>query len=120
MLISRLLESEYSGDRAGESNPGFGFRPKVAAPGAGERIELGAAIVLRASPLGRDQAIVLELVERRIQRSVAHLQRVGGDVTEAMADRPSVHRLQREHLEHEHVERALNEIVRFAHCGLMS
>lgn len=85
-----------------------------------QRIEFGAAIVFRVSPLGGDQAVVLELVERGVERAVADLESVGRDFAKTVADRPPVHRLQREHLEDEHVEGALNEIVRLAHQALMS
>ena len=62
-----------------------------------------------------DPAFLFELVERGIQRSVAHLQHVLGNLLEALPNRPRVERFEREDLEDQKVERALQEVGRLTH-----
>src|SRR5262245_10756934 len=80
-----------------------------------ELIELGPPVVLRRFPLGGDPALVLELVERRIERPFAHLENFPRNLAEPDADSPAVQRLERENLQDQEVECALNQIGRFAH-----
>ena len=46
---------------------------------ARERVELGAPVVLRLLPLGRDPAFLLQLVQGRVERAFADLQHVSRD-----------------------------------------
>src|SRR5580765_8274110 len=115
MVISHLLKAHERGDGARETVPVSGFDLELLAAGARERIELRAAIVLARPPLGAHPAFLLELVQRRVEGSVADLEDVGGQLLESLPDRPPVHRLEREHLEDEEVQRALHEVVRLAH-----
>ena len=62
-----------------------------------------------------DPALVLELVQRGVERSVAHLQDVTGYLLEALPDGPAVERLEGEDFENQQVERALDEIGWPAH-----
>src|SRR5687768_16967273 len=82
----------------------------MTAAGTRQRIELRAAVVLRRLPLGCDPAFVLELVQRRVERAIAHLQNVVGNLVEPLADRPAVEGLEREDFQDEQVERALHEV----------
>src|SRR5689334_25396302 len=97
-------------------------KPASTPPSAGprQRIELGAPVVLARLPLAGDPSLLLELVERGIERPVAHLEHVGGQVLEALADRPSVRGLERDDLEDEEIECALDEVLRPAHARLLS
>jgi hypothetical protein len=45
-----------------------------------QTIELRPAVVVRLAPLTRDQTLVLEPVERRIQRTLLNLQRAARDL----------------------------------------
>jgi len=51
---------EYSVYGGGKAVPGLLFDPEAGAPGLGQRVELGAAIVLRLAPLGFDPRLMLE------------------------------------------------------------
>jgi hypothetical protein len=61
-----------------------------------------------------DPALVLEAVQRRIQRSLVHLQHVFGDLLDPVGDRPAVQRLPLQRAEDQQVERSGQEIGRLA------
>src|SRR5579864_4415130 len=82
---------------------------------ARERIEFCATIVLRRFPLGGNPALLLELVQSGIERAVADLQHVPGDLFETLADGETVEGLKRKNLQEQHIQRALDQIGRFAH-----
>ena len=82
---------------------------------ARERIEFRATIVLRCFPLGGNPALLLQLVQSGIERAIADLQHISGDLFEALADGKTVERLERENFQQQHVQRALDQIGRFAH-----
>ena len=102
-------------DRRRQAIPVRGFLFEVAPSRASERVELGAAIVLARLPLRGDPALVLELVQRGVELSVAHLQDVTGYLLEALPDGPAVERLEGEDFENQQVQRALDEIGWPAH-----
>src|SRR5262249_49499239 len=83
--------------------------------GAGERIELRAPVVLAVAPLGLDPPLLLELVERGIERALADGEEVVGHLPNPLRDRPAVHRLGGHDFQDQQVERALYEVGRFAH-----
>ena len=95
--------------------PVGGFAFELAAARAGQRVELRSPIVLALLPLGGDPAVLLELVQRRIERAVADLQHVVRDLPQALADGKAVQRFEREDLQNQQVESALDEIGGFAH-----
>src|SRR4029079_4541986 len=115
--ISYLLKTHHRGDGACETVPIARFDLELLSPGARQRVELGSPVVLTRAPLRRDPTLLLQLVERRVERTVAHLQHVRRQLLEPLADRPAVHRFERQHLEDEKVQRALHQIVRLAHGG---
>src|SRR5262249_6362655 len=65
---SRELEDEL--DRVGEATPVCAFAGELATAGGGDLVELRAPAGRRDSPLGRDEAVVLEPVERGIERAL--------------------------------------------------
>src|SRR4051794_32181486 len=111
----RAAEPEHVGDRAGEAQPGVHLRRELAAARAREAVHLRAAVVAGRLPLGAQPALLLELVERRIQRAVAHGERVARYLPQAEADRVAVQRLERDDLHDQQVQRALDQIGRLAH-----
>src|SRR4051812_22881830 len=116
IAILHLLKLEHGGTGAREAKPIECFRFQILPAEPRERVEFGAAVVVGDAPFRGDQPGVLELVECGIERSVTHLERIGGDLTEPVPDRPSVHGLEGEHLEDEHVESALDEVIGLAHA----
>src|SRR5579864_371442 len=82
---------------------------------ARERIEFRAAIVVRCFPLGGNPALLLELVQSGIERAVANLQHVPGDLFETLADGETVEGLERKNFQEQHIQRPLDQIGRFAH-----
>jgi len=76
-------------------------------------------VVLRLLPLGLDPALLLELEEGRVERPFAHLKDVARERPQAQADGPAVHRLERQDLQEQEVEGALDEVARLAHIGFL-
>src|SRR6185436_7770643 len=71
-----LRRLHHQGDRRGQALPLGGLLLQGAASGPGERVVLGPPIVLALTPLGLDPAVLLELVQGRIERALAHPQLV--------------------------------------------
>ena len=61
-------------------------------------------------------SLLLEAMERRVQRALADLQDFAADLLNALGDGPAVRRLERDGLEDQQVERALNEVRWSAHA----
>ena len=78
--------------------------------GGGEPVVLCAPAVLGDAPLRVDPASLLEPDERWVDGALAYLQRVLGELLDAVGESPSVHRRERERLEDEQVERALQDL----------
>ena len=68
-------------------------------------------------PFAVDQPVALQAAQRREQRSGVDLEHALADLFEADADAVAVHRLERERLQNEHVQRALHEIALFVCPG---
>jgi hypothetical protein len=62
-------------------------------PDASQRVELGAASEFARLPLRRDPAFLLQLVQGRIERPIADLENIAGNLLQTLADRPAVKRL---------------------------
>jgi len=80
-----------------------------------ERIILCTPVVLTGFPLGCNPALLLQLVQRRVQGTIAHLQYIARNLFQALANSPAVQRLQGENLQYEKVQGALDKIRWFAH-----
>src|SRR4051812_27468398 len=80
-----------------------------------ERVVLCPPVVFAVAPLRLDPPLLLQLVQRRVERSLSHLQDLIRHLADALRDRPAVHRLERDHFQNQKVQRALNEICRLAH-----
>src|SRR5262245_48650764 len=78
-----LIEPHDSGDCRREPIPVCGFLLEMPATRAGQRVELGPPIVLGRFPFRGNPALVLELVERRIERALADLEDLSGDLAES-------------------------------------
>src|SRR5215207_4423880 len=75
-----------------------------------ELVELGPQVVLRRAPLGRNPPLPLDAVERGVERALFHPQHVVGHQDDTLPDSVPVQRTDRERLQDEHVERALQQL----------
>src|SRR5262245_57889789 len=78
-----------------------------------QRVVACAAVVLGDLPLGMNQPLALETVECRIERALPQLEDTFRPLFDALGDAPPVHRLELQSLQHEHVERALEDVAAF-------
>ena len=69
-------------------------------------VVLGPPAQLRDGPLGFDPSLVLEAMERRVERALVDLQDILGDLLDALGDRPAVQRLGLQRPKDEQVEGA--------------
>src|SRR4029077_6237701 len=100
-------------DRGRQAVPVGGLLAQPPASGGGEGVELRLAIVLALPPLGGDQLLVLQPVERRIERALRNLQRLARDLADAQQHAVPMQRRQGYGLEDQHIERARKQV-----CGL--
>src|ERR1041384_1464000 len=114
--MSGVAKGELDG--GGEPLPLIDFVLELLAPRLREGVELGLAARLVLLPLGLDEPLMLQPMERGIQRPLLDLQHVARRRLDALGNRPAVARLGGQRLQNEHVERALNEIGR-AHGGIV-
>src|SRR5262245_50824223 len=104
--MSRLLQAHQSGDGGGQPLPLCRFFVEMPAARTRERVDLRTPVVAAPRPLGGDPSLLLQLVERGVERAVADLQHIARDLAETLADRESVERLERQDLQNQQVERA--------------
>ena len=71
---------------------------ELLAAGPGQRVEARAPIVLGRAPVGGDPALMLEAVERRIERALLDAQQIVGNLLDTLGNRPAVHRLEGDRL----------------------
>ena len=99
--------SKDLGHGGGEFHPGVSFQFELAASGLGEFVILGAAIVVRSTPLWFDPATALESMKRGVEGALLDLEDIAGDLLDALGDGPAVQRFEDKGLKDEKVESAL-------------
>src|SRR5439155_15722696 len=70
-------------DQLGHGVPGLGFRTQSAAPGRGEPIVPGLALVLRFPPLAGNPPLVFQAIQGGIERPLAEGEGISGELLEA-------------------------------------
>ena len=97
-------------------------RPQLAAsfsscfrPSRVSVIELGTPVILALFPFCANPALLLELVQGRVERSVANLQYIARNLCQAQADRPAVQRLERQNFQDQEIESPLDKVGWSAH-----
>src|SRR5437867_8399404 len=113
--MSRLRKLDDERDSRGETLPGRAIFLQLAPAGPRERVEFRAAVVFARSPFGGDPSFLFQLVQRRIERAIAHLKDVAGYLFEPLADGPSVQRFEGDNFQNQQVQGALHQIGRPAH-----
>src|SRR6185437_5937119 len=93
-----------------EQPPRFDLVGELAAAGGGELVKARAAIVLGRSPRCLEPPTLHESMQRRIERSLVHLEHAFRDLADALAQAPPVHWLEQCGFENEQVERALEDV----------
>src|SRR4030095_7333057 len=86
-----------------------------APPTLRQRVDLRAPPRVGLSPLRRNEPLLLETMECRVERALRDLQDILGDLLDALCDGPSMLRFRGKCLKDQEVERALNEVGRLAH-----
>src|SRR5439155_26114690 len=77
---------------------------------ARETIVLRVAMILRRAPLALDPSLLLEALERGVERSLIDVEHTPRELLDALADAPAVHRLERQCLEDEQIERSAENV----------
>src|SRR6476620_5227121 len=111
--LSGSLEQQADGRR--QPLPRVELAFELLPPIAGQAVDLGGASTLGLLPLRRDPSLVLEAVQRGIERSLSHRELLAGEGLDALGDRPAVQRLARDRLEDEQVEGALEQVGGLRH-----
>src|SRR3954470_18626475 len=111
----RGLSSECCFDRGGQTIPAVRLLSEPAAAGSGEAVILGPAVVLRRDPLGFEQPLVLEPVERWIESSLLHEQRAIRDLLDSQQHAVSVQLAERDRLQDQQVEGAGKQVGLIGH-----
>src|SRR5262245_39652757 len=96
MALDRV---EHVADDERETTPGGGVSVGLLAARPRQLVVLRAAVVVGRGPARADPTAPLEPMERRIERALAHVERVARDLLEALRDRPAVLGLERQGLE---------------------
>src|SRR5579864_2836033 len=92
--------------------PAFGFSSELFFAGACQRVVAGAAIVFRSAPLGRNPAALFEAQECGVERALIQLEKVFGNLLDALGDTVTVKRPERiERFENDEVKRALKNFA---------
>src|SRR4029079_14282529 len=105
-----LGAGEAPRDRAGQALPVLLLLGELLPSLAGELIELGLAVVLGIAPFRLDQPLLLQPVQRRIERSLVHLQHVLRELLDPLGDSPSMHRVTGERAQDQEIQRALKQV----------
>src|SRR6266436_6209047 len=87
---SRLLQTDDLRNRQGEPFPIGGLLFQMPPADARERVEFGAAPQLARFPFSRDPAFLLQLVQCRVERSIADLENIARNLLQPLADGPTV------------------------------
>lgn len=95
-----------------ESEPAIVLDRELAAAGGGEAAVFRPPVVLQRPPLGPNEAVALEPMERGIQGALVELQYGARHALDVLRDAPPMHVLDAQGLEDHHVDRRLPAFVR--------
>src|SRR5262245_20507428 len=102
--------AERGGYGGGEAVPSRGLLAKPLPAVRGDGVVLRAPAVVALPPLGVDQPLRLEPVQRGIERSLRNLERVPRYLPDPEQHPVAVQRLQGHRLQDEHVERSRQQL----------
>src|SRR5512135_2892359 len=86
LLRRGFLHGHHTLHHAGEALPVAGVGSQLAAAGAGDRVELGLAVVIGGAPVRFDPSALLETNERRVDRALVEQDFVAADLLNTAGD----------------------------------
>ena len=101
---------QHQVDRARDAAPLRKLIGEMSAAFACQRVVARSTIVFCHAPLRFDEALPLEPIECWIQRPLSELQDLFGPLLDPLGDAPPVHWFELQGLEHQHVERPLQDV----------
>src|SRR5258708_15952907 len=111
----RRLPREDSVHRRRKQPPLGLFGGEVLFALGGQGVELRAAAFVADAPVGLDPTSLLEAIERGIEATLADLENVGRELSDALRDAPAVERAESQGAQDEEVESALEELGAIGH-----
>src|SRR6476661_4262870 len=114
-MTTTLGIAQHQPHRGREPLPLCRLGPERRAASLRQLVELRVPSRVGLAPLRRNEPLLLETVQCRIQRPLRDLENVLRHLLDALRDRPAVLRLDSQRLEDQQIERALDEIGRLAH-----
>jgi len=111
------FDNQVDGRR--KASPALLFLIELAAAIGGEAIELGLAACVAFGPGGGDPALLLEAMESGIEGALLDLEDFVGELLYALGDGPAVLGLERDGLEDQQVESALDEVAWLSHTVII-
>src|SRR5204862_44885 len=110
VALCRVRVADHQSDGVRETFPAFELARELPSARGRERIELRLAARVGDSLLRPDPSLLLEAMQSRIERALRDLQGVPAHLLDALPDRPAVLRFERQRLEDQQIERALNQV----------
>src|ERR1700686_1163113 len=107
--------AENSRDDLRHAVPVFGFCLQPALPGGGQTIVSSFAVVLRRAPFACDPTLMLQTIERRVERALLNLEALLGHLLDAQQDAIAMQRAEGNGFEDQHIESALQKVELFLH-----
>jgi hypothetical protein len=106
----RAFDQQANGRR--QPIPAFELAFELFPAIAGQRIELGGAAEIGFPPLGPNPCLLLEAVQRGVERPLPDGQDVAGQQPNAFRNSPPVQRLAGDGFENQQIQRALEQVRR--------
>src|SRR6185436_12999707 len=91
------------------------FMRKALLAGFRQAVKPRPTIVFRRAPIGGDPTLFLETLQSGVERSLLDLKDFFRELPDPLRDRPAVQRLERDGLQDQQVDGALNEIGGLPH-----
>ena len=116
LLVFSLETNESRGlqdssDSRGKTLPVLGLLPELLLSLGREAIVFCPAVVVGHAPLSLNPILLLEAVERRIERSLIDLKHILRNMLDTLRDTPAVHRTESQGLQNQEIQGPLQQIT---------
>src|SRR5688500_7835140 len=105
-VIPSSRRAENRLERRGEFLPALDFPAEGTPAGGRQPVVARLPVVVAHIPFTGNHAVLLETLERGIERALIHRELAVGHLLHALTDAPAVHRRERERLQDEEIERS--------------